>query len=84
MSKFYKNVLRKFEWPSAPEYNVLILGLDNAGKSSLVERLSSENEESVRLWKYVSSVTYLFMYFCKVTVRQSDSWLNREAYNDWK
>lgn len=49
MSKFYKNVLRKFEWPSAPEYNVLILGLDNAGKSSLVERLSSENEESVRL-----------------------------------
>lgn len=49
MSKLYKNVLRKFQWSSAPEYNVLILGLDNAGKSSLVERLSSENEESVIL-----------------------------------
>lgn len=57
MSKFYKNVVRKFQWSPAPEYNVLILGLDNAGKSCLVERLSSENEESVSLLKCVSSVT---------------------------
>lgn len=56
MSKF-KNVLRKLQWAPAPEYNVLILGLDNAGKSSLVERLSSENEESVRLLEYESFVT---------------------------
>lgn len=56
MSKF-KNVLRKLQWAPSPEYNVLILGLDNAGKSSLVERLSSENEESVRLLEYEFSVT---------------------------
>ncbi|KAH8406956.1 hypothetical protein KR222_001292, partial [Zaprionus bogoriensis] len=45
----YKNVVRKLGAHTRPEFNLLILGLDNAGKSSLARRLTSDNEESLKL-----------------------------------
>lgn len=49
MPKFYKNIWRKLRRPPSPELNVLILGLDNAGKSSVVLRIISDDAEAVRL-----------------------------------
>lgn len=50
MLKFYKSVtsrIRKLRPNATPEFNLLILGLNNSGKSTLAGRLSMENEEAV-------------------------------------
>ncbi|KAH8381685.1 hypothetical protein KR093_010651 [Drosophila rubida] len=49
MNKFRKSVvtrLRKFWTKTLPEFNLLILGLNNSGKSTLAGRLCMKNEES--------------------------------------
>jgi len=50
MLKFCKNVttrIRKLRPKDTPEFNLLILGLNNSGKSTLAGRLIMETEEAV-------------------------------------
>ncbi|KAH8310410.1 hypothetical protein KR044_001212 [Drosophila immigrans] len=50
MNKFRKSVinrLRKFRLRALPEFNLLILGLNNSGKSTLAGRLCLKNGESL-------------------------------------
>ncbi|XP_062122653.1 ADP-ribosylation factor-like protein 3 isoform X1 [Drosophila sulfurigaster albostrigata] len=51
MNKFRKSVsthLRKFRLRALPEFNLLILGLNNSGKSTLAGRLCMKNEETLK------------------------------------
>lgn len=51
MSNLYKGVatfLGKLRKSPKPEFNVLILGLNNAGKSTLAARLGMETDDAVR------------------------------------
>lgn len=41
-------LLRKLRKAPKPEFNVLILGLNNAGKSTLAARLGLETDDVVR------------------------------------
>lgn len=58
MPNLYKNILGKLRRPSTPELNALVLGLDNAGKSSVLSRIISDNAEDVRLSKFVTAIAY--------------------------
>lgn len=64
MSHLYKGVtsfLGKLKGTPSEEFNVLILGLNNAGKSTLAARLGLETGDAVRVPTILLDISHIFI-----------------------
>lgn len=87
MLKFCKNFtarIRKSTSSAPPEFNLLILGLNNSGKSTLAGRLSMENEESLKNINPTVHVNERDLAFKNIRVRMRDlsgQWRMRQLWH---
>ncbi|XP_034487399.1 ADP-ribosylation factor-like protein 3 [Drosophila innubila] len=89
MLKFCKNVttrIRKFRPKATPEFNLLILGLNNSGKSTLAGRLCMETEEALRHTNPTVRVNEKNLAFKNIRVRMRDlsgQWRMRQSWHTY-